>query len=157
MNTLRHISVQLERCVVQLVSVTLTIVLIALMPTTALAAPPATVASCSGIKNAYLTLGTQCATAYAGVDHQPDTVAGRLASFVARRTVLQIFQKALLCNGMYGASSAVQQLFKSGEEGHLTALANLRAAMENHSDPNIPAAYLAADLKNISIRKQQCK
>lgn len=157
MNTLRHIKSQLKRFIVQLVSVTMTIVVITLVPTTALAAPPATVASCGGIKNAYLTLGTQCATAYAGVDHQPDTAAGRLASFVARRTVLQIFQKALLCNGMYGASSAVQQLFKSGEEGHLTALANLRAAMKKNRDSNIPAAYLAADLKSISIRKQQCK
>jgi hypothetical protein len=57
---------------------------------------------------------------------------------------------------MYGATSPVQQLFKSGEQGHLTALANLRVAMTNNRDPNIPAAYTAADLKSISIRKQQC-
>lgn len=127
------------------------------IPTAALAAPPATVASCDGIKAAYPILGTQCATAYTTVNHQPGNAAERLASFGARKTVLQIFQKTVLCNGMFGATSAAQQVFLNGEAGHLQALDNLRTAMVNAHDPNIPAAYTATDLKSISINKPQCK
>jgi hypothetical protein len=128
-----------------------------LAPAPALAAPPATVATCEGIADAYPILGKQCATAYANINHAPGNAKDRLATFVARRTVLQIFQKALLCNGMYGASSSAQQAFSSAEDGHLQALANVRATMVAQGDPNIPAAYTRADLKSIKMTKQQCK
>jgi len=138
-------------------SVAASILVLALIPAAACAAPPATVASCDGIQAAYPILGTQCVNTYASISHNPTTPAARHTSFGARRTVLQIFQKALLCNGMYGASAAVQQRFKSGEEGHLQVLDNLHSAMENAGDPDIPDAYTAKDLKSISINKQQCK
>jgi hypothetical protein len=115
------------------------------------------VASCDGIKDGYPILGTQCANAYAGIDQAPANAAGRLARFGARKSVVQIFQMTLLCNGMYGATAAAQQRFKSGEEGHLKALADLRAAMSNAGDPNIPDAYTADDLKAIVMKKPQCK
>jgi len=57
---------------------------------------------------------------------------------------------------MYGGTPAAQQLFTRGEQGHLTALANLRVAMTKAKDPSIPAAYTAADLKAVVIKKQQC-
>lgn len=128
-----------------------------LVPAAAIAAPPATVATCQGIKDAYPILGTQCENEYATINHAPTNAQDRLTSFGARKSVLQIFQKTLLCNGMYGAGTPAQQRFKNGEDGHLTALANLRVVMTTATDPNIPAAYTAADLKLISINKQQCK
>jgi hypothetical protein len=145
------------RPIICLGAVVASILVLALMPAAAFAAPPATVASCEGIKDAYPILGTQCVNTYASISHNPTTPAARHTSFGARKTVLQIFQKALLCNGMYGATAAVQQRFKSGEDGHLQALDNLRTAMKAAGDPDIPEAYEAKDLKSISINKQQCK
>ena len=123
----------------------------------ALAAPPAKVASCDGIKEAYPILGTQCTNHYAKINHAPATASERRETYVARIEVLEIFRKALLCNGMYGASKSEQQRFASGEAGHLQALANLNAAMTAAGDPNVPALYTAADLEEVSIKKQQCK
>jgi hypothetical protein len=135
----------------------LSIVTAALAPRAALAAPPATVATCDGIKAAYPILGTQCGTAYAKINHAPANATQRSDTYKARVAVVQIFQKALLCNGMYGASKSVQQKFSSGEEGHLTAISNLHTAMTTAGDPNVPALYTAADLKTITMKKQQCK
>lgn len=70
---------------------------------------------------------------------------------------MDIFRKALLCNGMYGASKPAQQRFSSGEAGHLQALANLNAAMTIAGDPNVPVLYTASDLSDVSINKSQCK
>jgi hypothetical protein len=130
---------------------------VCLAPTAVLAAPPATVASCDGIKAAYPILGTKCGNNYAKISHAPATAAKRLESYKARVAVVQIFQQALLCNGMYGASKKVQDQFSSGETGHLTAIANLHTAMTAAGDPGIPALYTAADLKKIKMTKQQCK
>ncbi|MFL6709415.1 MAG: hypothetical protein ACJ8HI_14525 [Massilia sp.] len=128
----------------------------ALMPLAALADPPATEASCDGIKLAYNTLGAQCQSAYAKINHAPATAADRLTTFTARKSVLQIFQQAMLCNGMFGATSQQQQRFRTGEDGHLTALDNLHTAMLAAGDPNVPAAFTAAELKEVTIKKQQC-
>ncbi len=128
-----------------------------LAATAALAAPPATVASCDGIKDAYPILGTQCANHYAKINHAPATAAERRETYSARIAVLDIFRKALLCNGMYGASKPAQQRFSSGEAGHLQALANLNAAMTIAGDPNVPVLYTASDLSDVSINKSQCK
>lgn len=133
------------------------VLITALASGAALAAPPATVATCQGITDAYPVLGAQCTNAYAKVSHNPGNATERAAAFRARIPVLQIFRKALLCNGMYGASSAAQRNFKAGEDGHIAALANLRAAMTNAGDANIPAAYTADDLRDSAINKQQCK
>ncbi|SFG94015.1 hypothetical protein SAMN05518865_1247 [Duganella sp. CF458] len=157
MKTLRQIAAQPKYFVVNLASIVMSLVLVAFMPTVALAAPPATVASCQGIKDAYPILGTQCENAYANINHAPGTAADRSTTFGARRTVLQIFRKALLCNGMYGATSQAQQLFRNGEQGHLDAIANLRTAMVAVPDPTIPTAFTATDLNAISMTKQQCK
>lgn len=125
--------------------------------TAARADPPATIANCAGIKDAYPILGTQCTTAYAKISHAPADADERLASFNARVAVLTLFRKALLCNGIFGASSQVQQRFKSGEQGHLAQLVQLRINMAANQDPNIPAAFTQQDLNQTSIRKQQCK
>ena len=135
----------------------LSIVTVSLAPCAALAAPPATVASCDGIKAAYPILGKQCANSYGKISHAPNTAAKRLTSYKARVAVVQIFQKALLCNGMYGANQAAQQAFSQGEEGHLQAISDLHNAMMAAHDPSIPALYTEDDLKAITIKKQQCK
>lgn len=135
----------------------LLLVLSTLLPFAALAAPPATVASCAGIAAAYPTdLGPRCNSNYAKINHQPQDAAQRLQTYYTRVEVLKIFRKALLCNGLYGAGASAQQRFGSGENGHLQALANLYQNMQN--DPNRPAAlYTAADLKGIKMNKPQCK
>ncbi len=134
------------------------LLILASMPTAAFAAPPATVASCEGIKDAYPILGTPCAGTYAKIHEERagERAADRLEVFVARRTVMQIFRKALLCNGLFGASKSEQQSFKSKEGGHLTAIANLRTSMTANGDPDIPAAFTATELE-ASINKPQCK
>ncbi|WP_255987567.1 hypothetical protein [Chitinolyticbacter albus] len=131
--------------------------LIWLAPDTASAAPPATVASCEGIGEAYPILGKQCATQYAKINHAPANAGERLTTFRARVAVLEIFRKALLCNGMYGATRSAQDRFQSGENGHLAALANLRVNMNALADPVIPAAYTHTKLNEVSINKPQCK
>jgi hypothetical protein len=156
MNTSLQTPAQSRHVVVHLASIAASILLVSLVPAAALAAPPATVATCAGIKDGYTTLGTQCQKAYEKINHGPANAADRLTSFNARKSVLETFQKALLCNGMYGATAAAQLNFKNGEQGHLMALANLRVAMTVAADPNIPAAYTVDDLKDISIKKQQC-
>ena len=156
MKNLRHMSAEPRHLVVGLALVATSIGVVALAPPAALAAPPATVASCEGIKAAYPVLGTQCENQYAKIKHAPAKPADRLTTFNARVAVLQIFRKALLCNGMFGASKSAQDRFKSGESGHLEALANLRVAMTKAEDPKIPAAYTADDLKSVTINKQQC-
>ncbi|UGQ47599.1 hypothetical protein [Massilia endophytica] len=157
MKTLRQLSAQPKRFAVRLASIVMSILIVSFLPAAAHAAPPATVASCQGIKDAYPILGTQCETNYANINHAPGNAQERSATFGARKTVLQIFRKAVLCNGMYGASSSAQQSFKSGEPGHLTAIANVRTAMVNANDTNIPAPYTATDLNAITMTKQQCK
>jgi hypothetical protein len=129
----------------------------ALAATAVIAAPPATVPTCDGIRDAYPILGTQCKTNYAKIDHAPNTAKKRRQTFTARRTVLQIFRKASLCNMMYGMQGRALANFKSGEPGHLTALKNLRRTMKKKKDPNLPARYTAADLDNVSMTKRQCK
>lgn len=128
-----------------------------LAATAALAVPPATVASCDGIKDAYPILGTQCANNYAKINHAPANAAERRETYFARIAVLEIFRKALLCNGMYGAAKPAQQSFSSGEAGHLQAITNLNGAMTAAGDPNVPAAYTSASLGDVSINKPQCK
>ena len=158
MKNLRQMTAQLQHLVVRLALVAMSILIVSLAPTAALAAPPATVATCEGIKNAYLVLGTQCNKAYNKINHNPLNAAARLTTFRARVSVLQIFQKALLCNGLFGANSSSQQRFQNGETGHLTALTNLHTAMETNNDPNIPPAYGIMDLKLIKINnKMECK
>lgn len=153
----RQMTAQPQHLVVRLALVATSILMVSLAPSAALAAVTATVASCEGIKSAYPILGTQCGSQYAKINHGPKDAAARLTTFNARRSVLEIFRKALLCNGMLGATKAAQDSFKSGEGGHLTALANLRQAMIDAKDPNIPPAYTADDLNSITINKQQCK
>lgn len=143
--------------VIRIVLLTVVSLIASLAATAALAAPPATVASCDGIKDAYPILGTQCANHYAKINHAPATAAERRETYSARIAVLDIFRKALLCNGMYGASKPAQQRFSSGEAGHLQALANLNAAMTIAGDPNVPVLYTASDLSDVSISKSQCK
>lgn len=143
--------------VIRIVLLTVVSLIASLAATAALAAPPATVASCDGIKDAYPILGTQCANHYAKINHAPATAAERRETYSARIAVLDIFRKALLCNGMYGASKPAQQRFSSGEAGHLQALANLNAAMTIAGDPNVPVLYTASDLSDVSIKKSQCK
>lgn len=128
-----------------------------LLGSAAHADPPATVASCEGIKNAYQVLGTVCAKQYEKISHAPATSEERKTSYAARIAVIEIFRKALLCNGMYNASSALQSSFKSEEGGHLVAIANLHQAMVNAGDPSLPALYTESDLKKVAISKQQCK
>lgn len=136
---------------------TLSVLMALLISTTLLADPPATVATCEGIKAAYPIIGKKCTTEYNKINHAPANAQERLKTFKARVAVLQNFRKALLCNGMYGASKTDQQRFSSGEEGHLLALANLRVSMVAAGDPNIPAVYTINDLNSITIKKQQCK
>lgn len=143
--------------VIRIVLLTVVSLIASLAATAALAAPPATVASCDGIKDAYPILGTQCANHYAKINHAPATAAERRETYSARIAVLDIFRKALLCNGMYGTSKPAQQRFSSGEAGHLQALANLNAAMTIAGDPNVPVLYTASDLSDVSINKSQCK
>ncbi|WP_024974514.1 hypothetical protein [Ralstonia pickettii] len=143
--------------VIRIVLLTVVSLIASLAATAALAAPPATVASCDGIKDAYPILGTQCANHYAKINHAPATAAERRETYSARIAVLDIFRKALLCNGMYGASKPAQQRFSSGEAGHLQALANLNVAMTIAGDPNVPVLYTASDLSDVSINKLQCK
>jgi len=155
MKTLRHPTAPSKRISIYIGSFAASILMVS--TATALAAPPATVATCARIKNAYPILGAQCQNAYANINHTPANAGDRLTSFKARKNVLEIFRKALLCNGMYGATSQAQSNFSKGEAGHLTALDNLRVAMTNAGDQNIPAAYNAADLSGVSIKQQQCK
>ena len=129
----------------------------ALASAAALASPPATVATCDGIKAAYPILGTQCASSYININHEPENAADRLKTYTARKDVMQIFRKVLLCNGMYGAAGPAQQQFKSEEEGHLKALEDLHKSMIKNGDPKVPALYTASDLKSVSMTKQQCK
>jgi hypothetical protein len=143
--------------VIRIVQLAVMSVIASLAATAALAVPPATVASCEGIQDAYPILGTQCANSYAKINHAPANAAERRETYSARLAVLQIFRKALLCNGMYGASKPTQQSFSSGEAGHLQALANLNAAMTTAGDANVPAAYTSTDLNSVSINKPQCK
>ncbi|HWV06356.1 hypothetical protein [Ralstonia sp.] len=143
--------------VIRIVLLAVVSLIASLAATAALAAPPATVATCDGIKEAYQILGTQCANQYAKINHAPATAAERRETYAARIAVLEIFRKALLCNGMYNASKSAQQRFSSGEAGHLQALALLNVAMTGAGDPNVPALYTAADLNDVSINKQQCK
>lgn len=157
MNNLHKIKTQSQHLVVRLTLVATSILTVSLAGNAAFAAPPATVASCEGIKAAYPILGTQCENQYGKINHAPANAEDRLTTFRARISVLQIFRKALLCNGMFGAKQSAQESFKSGEDGHLTALVNLRQAMNNAGDLNVPPAYTDNDLKSISIKKQQCK
>lgn len=131
--------------------------IVSLAPTAASAAPPATVASCDGIKDAYPILGTQCANNYAKINHAPATPAERSETYYARVAVMEIFRKALLCNGLYGATTSAQQSFASGVNGHLQALGLLNTAMTNAHDPNVPAVYTDAKLQLITVNKPQCK
>ncbi|MDH5822884.1 hypothetical protein QFW77_07740 [Luteimonas sp. RD2P54] len=128
-----------------------------LSPAASFAAPPATVATCDGIKEAYQVLGAQCTAAYGRIAHAPANAQQRLQSYRARIAVLEIFRKALLCNGMYGATADAQRRFASGEPGHLQAIANLHLAMTNAGDPIVPPLYTAGDLGDVSVTKQQCK
>ncbi len=133
------------------------ILIFSAFPVTAFADPPATVASCEGIGSAYSILGTQCSNAYAKINHAPANAEERLSTFRARIDVLEIFRKALLCNGMYGAGQAAQDRFRAQERGHLTALQELHTSMEKAGDPDLPPAYTAQDLNATSIKKAQCK
>jgi hypothetical protein len=74
----------------------------------------------------------------------------------ARIAVMKIFQKALLCNGMFGANRFVQNKFKDGVDGHLTAIRNLHRAMEVEGDRKIPALFEKNDLRGVKIRKLHC-
>jgi hypothetical protein len=131
-----------------------TILLVSLAPTAASAAPPAVVATSDGIKAAYQVLGVQCENNYAKINHTPANRDQRAATFKARAAVLVIFRQALLCNGLYGATGAQQDRFRSGEDGHVTALTQLHTATITAGDPN-PGNL--PDLSSISMRKQQCK
>lgn len=157
MKNLRKMTAQPQHLFVRLALLATAILIVSLASTAAFAAPPATVASCAGIKDAYPILGTQCENQYRNINHAPANAEDRLTTFRARVSVLQIFRKALLCNGMFGAVKSAQDRFKSGETGHLTALANLRQVMISAGDLNIPPAYTADDLTSITINKQQCK
>lgn len=125
-------------------------------PTAALATPPATVASCAGIKDAYPNLGTQCAAQYANVDHAPANATARRVTFEARRAVMVIFRQAALCNGIHGASTDAQRSFLSGEAGHLEALENLRRSMVNRGDNPLPEEFDIKKLGEIAINDNTC-
>lgn len=154
MKTLSHAPAPSKRLTIYIGSFAASILMASIIPSTATAAPPAVLATCAGIKNAYPVLGTQCENAYANINHAPANAADRLTSFKARKNVLEIFRKALLCNGMYGATKQAQTTFSQGEAGHVTALNNLQVAMTNAGDQNIPAGY---NPDGVTINKQQCK
>lgn len=137
---------------------TLLVLMALLISTTLLADPPATVATCEGIKAAYPILGKKCATEYAKVNHAPTNQQERAKSLKARVAVLTIFRKAYVCNGIFGARKPAQQAFIQEEEGHLTAVDNLINAMTAAGDPNIPDYDdIVKKLHKISMTKQQCK
>lgn len=154
MKTLPQLPARTKHVVVHLGSIVMALLMVSFVPTAAHAAPPATTATCQGIKDAYPILGTQCENTYAKINHAPLTPADRLTSYAARKAVLEIFRQASICNGMFGATSQAQQSFKSGEPGHLTAIANLHVAM---GSPATPAAYTVTDLDKVKINKPQCK
>ncbi|QJR15085.1 hypothetical protein [Usitatibacter palustris] len=128
-----------------------------LAPTAALAVPPAKEPTCAGIKDAYDVLGIQCGKQYEKITHNPGNAKDRLASYKARIAVMEIFRKAYLCNGMFGATSKQQEKFKLAEPGHLQAIAALNINMINQGDPNVPAVYTANDLDTVKITKINCK
>ena len=132
------------------------ILIVTLMPTIVLAEKPATKASCEGIAAAYPILGEQCENNSNKINHQPADASQRRQTFQARVTVMEIFRKAMLCNGMYGADERSQQPFKNQEKGHLEQLKNLHQAMINHKDPEVPEEYTVDNLRSVTIRKQQC-
>lgn len=131
---------------------------ILLLSTTALATPPATIASCEGIQDAYPILGKKCATEYAKINHAPANRNERAKTLKARIAVLTIFRKAYVCNGIWGATKSAQQRFISSEEGHLMAVDNLINAMTIAGDPNVPDYDdIVSKLHKVSMTKQQCK
>ena len=123
-------------------------------------------------------MGTQCERQYEKIDHAANTTKKRVNTFKARLSVLQIFRKAVLCNGMYGARRSDQARFNAREEGHIDAINNLLTNMKHEGDMSKRAARaledrykdmqtdeagnfreydFLSDLQSISIRKQQCK
>lgn len=91
MKNLRQMTAQLQHLVVRIALVAMSILIVSLAPTAALADRPATVATCEGIENAYRILGQQCNTAYNKINHNPQNAADRLRTFKARVSVLEIF------------------------------------------------------------------
>lgn len=130
---------------------------ISLAPTAVHAEPPATVATCPGIKAGYPILGTRCENNYAKIKRPPVNAEERLETYQARVAVMTIFRKALLCNAIYGAQQSIQNAFKGGEAGHLTAIKLLHDSMVANADPTIPDLFTADDLKSIKMTKQQCR
>ena len=151
-----------------------------LVPAVVLATPPATDASCAGIKNAYPILGTQCQSTYGKINHSistkdlekfdtqklQDTYKALQDTYKARAQVMEIFKKATLCNGMYGADKAAQVRFTGAEAGHLNALAELYTNMKKVQEEatkkklkleKLPPEYTKARLSEVTISKGQCK
>lgn len=126
-------------------------------PLAATAQPPAVTNTCEGIKAAYPVLGAQCTKAYKRVNHNPTSEDERYSAYRARKSVLEIFRKAYLCNGYYDASRSSQDRFKSGEDGHIQQLNQLIASMVNAGDQHQPPNFSRRDLSGVSIKKKQCK
>ncbi|MBH8564528.1 hypothetical protein I8748_20470 [Nostoc sp. CENA67] len=157
MKNLGQMTDQQQHLVVLRLAVATSILIVSLAPTAILAKPPATEASCEGIKAAYPILGKECSNQYSKIEHNLTNAKDRLETYYARVSVLEIFRKALICNGMFGANKQAQDRFKSGEQGHLQALNNLVTAMTAAKDPNIPPTYDAKKLQSVTIKKVQCK
>ncbi|BAY29802.1 hypothetical protein NIES2107_16460 [Nostoc carneum NIES-2107] len=100
MKNLGQMTDQPQHLIVRLALVATLILIISLAPNAAFASPPATVASCEGIQEAYPVLGTQCEKEYNRINHEPGNAKDRLTTFKARVAVLEIFKKASLCNGI---------------------------------------------------------
>ncbi|UGQ47600.1 hypothetical protein [Massilia endophytica] len=158
MKTLRQTLSQPKQHIVRFASIAMPLLIAFVLPTTAYAGGPATDPSCEGIQAAYPILGTQCENAYKRINHSPSTPDERFATFTARKTVLQIFRKAAVCNAVvYDTPSSEQQRFLRDEPGHLEALTNVRDAMVNANDRNIPPEFTIRDLREIRMTRQQCK
>lgn len=156
MKNLGQMTHQPQHLIVRRALVATSILIVSLAPTVALTQSPATEASCAGIKAAYPILGQQCENQYNNINHAPANADQRYSTYNTRVSVVKIFNQALLCNGLLGANKQAQQKFRSAEDGHLTAIANLRTAMVNAHDKNIPNLFTKNDLPN-SINKAQCK
>lgn len=157
MKTIVKLTFRAKSAVARIGFIASTLLLASFLSAAVFAGPPATVATCNGIADAYPILGVQCKKAYERIRHVPKTALERSESFDARKHVLVIFRKVLLCNGMFKATNAMQQQFKSGEENHLRAIANLRQSMVNEGDKNVPETFTEDDLFKVAIKQQQCK
>lgn len=118
--------------------------------------------SIESIKDAFPILGARLETAYAKIDHSltaDSSLKSLMKTFKARLDVMKYFRQALLANGINGASSSHQQKFKSGVEGHIQALVQLRTLILTNNPDDDPGDEneIRSILAGVTIKKQQIK